>query len=241
MTAAEFIPLPLITRRTQVADAIRAAIISGALKPGTKVTELELAAQFGVSRGPIREAIRELVEEGLLDSRPYAGTQVSAVDERTIMEAYGLRRVLETYAFRLCWERRDSAYRDAFRRRHDALLTALEEQRIDAEIRAEIEFHSTPYEFSGDELLLRTWRQISQRIQLGFAVYQVARGGPNFRKAHERYVELALGDDLAALVREVERHIDLGLETIRDFFRERRVDRSSLRPAHETIETGDHP
>lgn len=218
-TAAAFATLPPTTRRFQVATAIRTAIVSGVLPPGYKVTEQDMASRFGVSRGPIREAIRELVEEGLLENKPYTGTHVSAVGERSVTEAYGLRRVLETYAIRLCWPHRNAAFRRVLTERHTALLHSLRDNRIDLEITAELAFHSTPYEFSADELLLRTWRQISQRIQLGFAVYQIARGGPDFRAAHDRYIAVALGDDLDEAVAEVERHIDLGLETIQAFFR----------------------
>src|ERR1700728_1076568 len=90
-------PLPAVTRRTQVVDALREAILSGELPPGSKITELDLAARFHVSRGPIREGIRELIDEGLLVSQPYTGTYVTVMDEKTIGEAYGLRRVLEKY------------------------------------------------------------------------------------------------------------------------------------------------
>lgn len=209
-------------------DALREAIISGGLRPGAKIVELDLSAQFGVSRGPIREAIRELVEEGLLESRAYAGTQVSMVDEAMIIDAYGLRRVLEVHAIKLCWPRRDERFRRSFEDRHRELLLALDKNRFALEIRAEVHFHSIPYEFSGSDLLLKTWRQISQKIQLGFLVYQIARGAPDFRDAHSRYVDLALGDDLPAMIAETERHIDLGLDTIKAFLEEKRKEAHSL-------------
>lgn len=215
--------LPPVTRRTQVVDALREAIVSGRFQPGAKITELDLARRFAISRGPIREAIRELINEGLLVNRPYSATHVAAVDERTIAEAYDLRRVLEVHAWRLAWPRRDAHLKAVLEERHEALQRALGAGNIFEEIRAEMTFHSTSFEFSGSELLVSTWRQIAQRIQLGFSVYQVGAGGPASGE-HWRYVELALGDDFDALRLEVERHIDQGMAGVRDFF--------STRPQH---------
>ena len=212
--------LPRITRRTQVVDALRAAIVSGRLEPGAKITELDLAKRFAISRGPIREAMRELVNEGLLVSRPYSATHVAAVEERDIVEAYDLRRVLEVHAWRLTWPRRDVALKAALESRHAALQQALGAGHVLDEIRAEMTFHSTAFEFSGSALLASTWRQIAQRIQLGFSVYQVGAGGPAMGE-HRRYMELALGEDFEALRREVERHIDQGLAGVRKFFSSR--------------------
>ena len=209
--------LPRVTRRTQVVDALRAAIVSGRLEPGAKITELDLAKRFAISRGPIREAMRELVNEGLLVNRPYSATHVAAVEERDIAEAYDLRRVLEVHAWRLAWPRRDAALKAALEARHAALQRALGAGPILEEIRAEMAFHSTAFEFSGSTLLAATWRQIAQRIQLGFSVYQVGAGGPATGE-HRRYMELAMGEDFEALRREVERHIDQGMAGVRDFF-----------------------
>ncbi len=212
-----FSALPAVTRRTQVVNALREAIVSGRLQPGTKITELDLARRFAVSRGPIREAIRELINEGLLVSRPYSATHVAAVDERTIAEAYDLRRVLEVHAWHLAWPRRDARLKASLEDRHEALQRALGGGDVFEEIRAEMAFHSTAFEFSGSDILIATWRQIAQRIQLGFSVYQVGTGGPASGE-HRRYMELALGGDFEALRREVERHIDQGMAGVRAFF-----------------------
>jgi DNA-binding GntR family transcriptional regulator len=217
--AMTFETLEPVTRRGQVASALRNAIIAGDLIPGAKITESDLATEFGVSRGPIREAIRELINEGLLVQRPYSGTQVSLVEERTIIEAHGLRKVIECYAFKLCWPQRNEEFRKEIIARHKELQRAVVKKRRTEAIRAEIKLHSLPYEFSQNELLLETWRQLAQKIQLGFVVYRLAGGDVGFSRAHDSYVTLALGDDLDAMLVEVQRHIDLGLKTIRTFFR----------------------
>jgi DNA-binding GntR family transcriptional regulator len=204
-------PVPSVTRRSLVVDALREAILSGELPPGAKITEMDLVARLHVSRGPIREGIRELIDEGLLFSQPYTGTYVTTMDERAIAEAYGLRRVLEKYAFTLVWPRRDTEFKRTLVRRYEALLLAAERGGAAEEMSAEIDFHSVPYEFSGDGLLMNTWRHVNRRMQLGFILHRAAPDSPNSVRMHERFLELALGDDLELMLEEVDVHIDLGL------------------------------
>jgi DNA-binding GntR family transcriptional regulator len=208
-------PLPSVTRRSLVVDALREAILSGELPPGSKITEMDLVARLHVSRGPIREGIRELIDEGLLFSQPYTGTYVTTIDEKTIGEAYGLRRVLEKYAFTLVWPRRDTEFKRTLMRRYEALLLAAERGGAAEEMSAEIDFHSVPYEFAGDSLLTHTWRHVTRRMQLCFILHRAAVDSPDSVGMHERFLELALGDDLDLMLKEIDVHIDLGLAQMR--------------------------
>ena len=83
-----------------VCARLRDAILSGELKAGAKITETELAERFGTSRGPVREAIRELAREGLLVELPRKGTLVSSLTAHDLTEVYGVREALETAASR---------------------------------------------------------------------------------------------------------------------------------------------
>ena len=76
-------------------DTLKAAIRSGALAPGARVRETELAEQFSVSRTPVREAISRLEAEGLISFVPRHGAIVSRLDHQETMELYDLREVLE--------------------------------------------------------------------------------------------------------------------------------------------------
>jgi DNA-binding GntR family transcriptional regulator len=211
-------PLPAVTRRTQVVDALREAILSGELPSGSKITELDLARRFQVSRGPIREGIRELIDEGLLVSQPYTGTYVTVMDEKAITDAYGLRRVLDKYAFTLVWPRRDAEFKLRLVHKYEALIAAANRGDFAGEMTAEMEFHSLPYEFSGDEILNLTWRHISRRMQVGFILHRALPGGPDSESMHREYLSRALGDDLDRMLEAVDAHIDQGLETIRPVF-----------------------
>jgi DNA-binding GntR family transcriptional regulator len=89
-----------LTLRERILETIRDAIMSGALKPGEKVAEPELAERFGISRTPIREAFRQLESEGYLTVIPRKGAVVAAFSERDVEEFYAIKSILEGYAAR---------------------------------------------------------------------------------------------------------------------------------------------
>lgn len=217
---SNFTPIKQRTRRAYISEELRNAIFSGRLTPGTKIVESRLAEQFQVSRGPLREAIRELVEEGLLIQKPYSETHVANVNLGLLEETYSVRLVLEQRAFKLCWDRRDQRFRDEFIHRHDVLVDAVNRQDLLGEINAEIALHSWPYEFSGNSVLIDMWKQISQRFRLCFFLYQqVYEPKYDFAEAHKRYLRCALGKSLDAMNLEIENHLDAGLAAARLYFR----------------------
>ena len=94
-----------LTLRESILETIRDAIISGALKPGEKVAEPELAERFGISRTPIREAFRQLESEGYLTVIPRKGAVVVSFSERDVEEFYAIKSILEGYAARKACEK----------------------------------------------------------------------------------------------------------------------------------------
>lgn len=87
-----------LTLREKILETIRDAISSGALKPGEKVAEPELAERFGISRTPIREAFRQLESEGYLTVIPRKGAVVVSFSSKEIEEFYAIKSILEGYA-----------------------------------------------------------------------------------------------------------------------------------------------
>jgi DNA-binding GntR family transcriptional regulator len=213
--------LPM-TRRAQIAETLRNFILSGRLAPGTQLVESKLASRFGVSRGSIREAIWELIDRGLLVNRPYAGTFVVSLDEKTTAEVYSLRGALERYCFTQLWPNRNDVFRKEFTARYNTLVKTIRAKKYFETIEAEMHFHSYPYEFSDNQTLLDVWHQLSQKIRLSFVMCQVVERGvelkgdgerytKSFIANTERYVKAALGDDLDKMLREIDRHLELGL------------------------------
>ncbi len=206
------------TLRAHAVEELRLAIVSGRLTPGAKLTELELAQQLGVSRGPLREAIRALIGQGLLRTVPYTGVFVADVTPKNLREIYSFRTELEQFAFRLLWPIRDDSFATQLARRHDKLRAAVGRDDGATAIARELELHSLPYEFAGHDLLLESWENLRSRLQFYFSLHQRAHGrhGPR-RDAHEIYVKLALGHDLEAMLDHITEHMQQGLSRVIDF------------------------
>ncbi len=103
--AKQFAEINNVPLRKKVADVLREAILSGELKPGDAIIETTLAAQLGVSRAPLREAMRSLSKDGLIETVPYRGTTVKTLSHKDIEEIYSLRGLHESFALKRIIER----------------------------------------------------------------------------------------------------------------------------------------
>lgn len=207
------------TFRDHIVEKLKKAIISGAIEPGAQVVETELARQFAVSRGPLREAMRQLIDEGLLVTIPYTGTRVVSLTTRDIHEIYSMRVNLEIFAFELAWRQRDQLFFDQLVSRNATLTRCIDDCDDVGCIEAELQLHSLVYETSRHSLLHRTWEGIRGRLQLYWAAHHRAHNmqGPK-RDAHDTYVACASGDDLEAMRNEIRCHMSRGLEQTKESF-----------------------
>jgi DNA-binding GntR family transcriptional regulator len=150
--------------RDRVVVAIRNAIIRGAFRPGEKVPEQDLADELGVSRTPIREAIRILEQQGLVETRPKSGTFIARVDRRDVRDGLLLRTELEQLAVRQAMERMDEREWDELCARLQGLVEGMAEavDRGDpvAATELDIEFHTTLIEAAGNRYLSQAWRLV---------------------------------------------------------------------------------
>jgi DNA-binding GntR family transcriptional regulator len=214
-------PIRRTTLRGQVTEALRNAILQGDLPPGSPLVEAALAQRLGVSRGPLREALQALTEEGLIVAEAYVGTRVAGLSEAEIEEIFSLRTELESFAFRRVWPRRSARFVDELNRRHDALLAAIAGGGGSSNtIAAEMALHSTVYEFAEHRLLLNTWRTLGAKLQLYWSAHHRAHGRRGaLPTGHLAYVTLAAGDDLDAMLDEVRAHMVRGLGITQEFLR----------------------
>jgi len=212
-------PLADNTLRSRTVDQLKRLIVCGELSPGARLTETELATALGISRGPLREAIRELVDLGLLVSKPYKGLFVRQITRKDLEEIYSLRTALEQFAFRQCWDRRSPKALADLKARNQTLAATIEagEDSFRA-IEDELHLHSWCYELSGHELLQQSWNRLRPNLQFYFAMHQQAhqRRGPS-AQAHDRYMDLACGNDLDAMLEHLEQHMQQGLATTMRF------------------------
>lgn len=104
------------TLADQAYDQLADAIVAGDLEPGARISELALATQFGISRGPLREALRRLEGRKLVVARPRAGVRVVSLSTRDMLELFEIRQSLEALACRLATERMSEDEVDALER-----------------------------------------------------------------------------------------------------------------------------
>ena len=181
--------------RNYVAQTLRTAIVNVKIAPGTQLAESHFSTQFGVSRGLLREAIRELIETGLLVNRPYAGTYVADITEETMSDVYEVRRIMEKQAFIRMWPQRNAAFGLELTARYEALAEAAVSRELNRESAAEAHFHGLVYERCGNHLLLDVWRQMTQKIQLGLAVCRLpSHAGAEAGLCGEPQAVLDVGD-----------------------------------------------
>jgi DNA-binding GntR family transcriptional regulator len=215
---ASFTTIEKSTFREHIVRQLREAIINGSIAPGATLTETSLSRQFAVSRGPLREALRQLVDEGLLVTIPYTGTRVINLSHRDVEEIHSMRINLECFAFELVWQRRTRAFHDEMVSRNEALTRCIDCHDDVGSIEAELQLHSLVYEASRHHLLQRTWEGIRGRLQLYWAAHHRAHNmiGPK-RDAHDNYVACATGDDLEAMRAEIQNHMSRGLDQTKRF------------------------
>jgi len=175
-------------------DAIR----SGALRPGYRIREVELAEWLQISRTPVREAIRRLESEGLVQSAAHKGMVVAELDYQAVMELYQMREVLEGTAAALAAKHASEAEVYALREifNQEAALTddpaaqALKNQA----------FHNALYHAAHNRYLLKSLNSLRDSLTLlGATTYQVSGRNHEALVEHERILDaIAKGDSVAA-------------------------------------------
>jgi DNA-binding GntR family transcriptional regulator len=157
-------PLSAIVLRT-----LREAIVEGRLAPGEAVVEAQLSRQLGVSRAPLREALRSLENEGLVVSTPWRGAIVAPLTERGVTELQAFRRLLEVFAAEQVLERDDADISPL-----DALAAEMERCADASDLacmnEADVRFHTRIVEMSGNALLLDVWRSYVSPIRRALAL-----------------------------------------------------------------------
>jgi GntR family transcriptional regulator of gluconate operon len=149
----------------EVAQMLRRAIISGELDSGTHLVESMLSERFQVSRAPIREALRELEGEGLVESRR-RGVYVKALTQQDVWELYNLRRMLEGAAVELAVSRFDGDDVAALRGHLETMAAAaVTAQRSDF-AKADMGFHTQLFERIGHRRLLRVWQSFVETYRV---------------------------------------------------------------------------
>jgi DNA-binding GntR family transcriptional regulator len=197
--------------REHVLDTLLEAIVNGELKPGQMLIEAELAAQLGVSRAPLREAINILSTRGLVEIVPYHGTSVKKLSRKDIEDLYSVRSLMEGYAIRhVILSDNTEAVLAQLRTICDAMQEAAEAGDLREVNQIDRHFHDTLVASSGNDLLLNLWSMVSLRVRQVMSLRNRKKGDLlGIARNHYGIVELIARRNVEEAVSHIHQHIGL--------------------------------
>jgi DNA-binding GntR family transcriptional regulator len=197
-------------RGQQVIEAVRTAIISGRFEPGDRLIESALSAEFGTSRGPVREALRQLENEGLVMSFPYRGAVVLGVSDEEVHEVLiPIRLTLERYSFaRAIATMTDDDFAELGKQIW-VMEQAGKANDLIKLVEADLGFHEIVILASGQLHTVQIWRTIGPRIRAYFYRYERYRSFEETVDEHRVLLAALQTRDPAIALAQLERHIDV--------------------------------
>ena len=210
--------LPL---RDVVFQTLRTAILKGDLKPGEWLMELQLASKLGVSRTPIREAIRMLEQEGLARTIPRKGAEVAGMTEKDMEDVLQIRCVLEELAARLsCQNITDEEMREL-----KIAMVAFEEKTREGNVvelaKADVTFHDIIYRAADNPKLLVLLNNLREQMYRYRTEYMKDdRIHPVLIREHKEMVKALESRDQELVAREVRQHLRNQEEVMKKIIRD---------------------
>jgi DNA-binding GntR family transcriptional regulator len=153
------------TLKEDVLNLLRRAIIDGQLPPGAELNQTEIANELGISRGPVREALGQLEQEGLINNVPYKGVVVTALTPEYIEEVYSIRSLLETLAVERAIARLTDEDLVRLNEIVNKMWTAVEAQDEQQLVYLDLRFHESIVRMAEHKLLLKLWRLLEISVQ----------------------------------------------------------------------------
>lgn len=150
--------------REMVSLTLRQAILTGRFMPGDRLMEIQLASQMGVSRTPVREALKLLATEGLVIMVPNRGAYVSDISEKGVMDVLEVRRTLEGLATSRAVRRMDPEGMRRLNDAREACKAAVEAEDHRALASADIAFHDVILKATGNDRLVEIMNNLADRI-----------------------------------------------------------------------------
>jgi DNA-binding GntR family transcriptional regulator len=186
--------------REVIFDSLREAIIMGELKPGERLMEIQLAEKMGVSRTPVREAIRKLELEGLVVMIPRKGAHVAELSVKDIKDVLEVRSSLDGLASALAAKRINKDELRELGNIVDQFAQYLEKNNVQGLIKKDVEFHELIYKASRNEKLGQIATNLKEQIHRFRVVYLKDYSSPKelMREHNEIYHAIESGDEKLA-------------------------------------------
>jgi DNA-binding GntR family transcriptional regulator len=208
-------PLERRVFREEIREKLIEDILGGRLAPGSRIVETRIAQQFGVSQGPVREALRDLELFGFVVSSPFRGTQVRQISTDDLLEIYPIRAALEAVAARTAALRIDAATLTQLEEALENMREAAARDDAHAQANADAAFHHVIIKAAGNRMLEHVWQTMRLSITTCVTYAVTHRSLHEITERHVPLLEALRARDAARAEAEIRRHIEEPGEWIR--------------------------
>ena len=211
----EYLPL-----RDVVFNTLRQAILRGELKPGERLMEIQLANKLGVSRTPIREAIRKLELEGLVLMIPRKGAEVAEITEKSLRDVLEVRRALEELSVQLACEKITKEEIRELERVAKEFQQVVKSSDITEIAEVDVRFHDIIYTATDNQKLIQLLNNLREQMYR-YRVEYLKRDGvfPQLIAEHEAIIRHIENNEKEKATEVMCRHIDNQVEAVIDVIR----------------------
>jgi len=201
--------------REAVCEALRDAIRKGILEPGERLMEVQVAEELGISRTPVREAIRKLEQEGYVIMMPRRGTYVSDVSESDIKEIFEIRSALEALATGLAARRIEQEELETLQSMLFEIEGYIKQNDIEKIVETDIKFHGLLYQVSRNERLVNIISNLKEQLAR-FRTLSMSYPGRLYEtlEEHSEMVEAIANGDVSAARDAAEHHMERAEKTL---------------------------
>ena len=221
VTMDEFLPL-----RDVVFNTLRQAILTGELKPGERLMEIHLANKLGVSRTPIREAIRKLELEGLVTMIPRRGAEVAQITEKSMNDVLEVRRAMDALCVELACDRITPEELQELKKACDTFEAAVKTGDIKQIARTDVALHDIIVQATGNQRLIQLVNNLSEQMyRYRFEYIKDASQRERLIEEHKNIYESIVCKDKERAAQAARVHIDNQEKAI---MKQIRLDREGL-------------
>ena len=197
--------------REEIRSAIKEAIFTGKLQPGSRIIETFWAKELGVSQAPVREAIRDLEAQGLIETIPFKGSRVRSLTEKDIRDNYSVRICLESKSLRDVIAMLDDRELAALTDRLEKILIQMSKYACEGNLlefaKADTVFHRTIIEATENQVLLSLWQQCNMRMWSSYATLTDVESLKQLQSGHQKIYAALCTRDKKEATETLENHL----------------------------------
>ena len=211
--------------RETVCEALRDAIKRGILEPGERLMEVQLAEELGISRTPVREAIRKLEQEGYVIMMPRRGTYVSSVSVHDVKEIFEIRSALESLSTGLATRRIEPDELETLQKLLVEIEGHIKDNNIEKIVETDVKFHGLLYQVSRNERLVSIISNLKEQLAR-FRTLSMSYPGrlQETLEEHRKMVEAIASGDVDAARDAAEHHMEQAEETLLKAMRKNKLE-----------------